>query len=218
MRKSRISWHKQSRLIDQFLVETTARKAAQLVHLNRNTTRYYYHRLRLLIAKKTHTKNQEIFRCIVEIDETYCLPKPAGMPGRGMVGKIAVIGILARGGRVWAQVVDKTDGKTLLPIIRRKVHPDSIVFTDGYGAYEWLHLSHPRHHRINHRKEFARGRIHTNGIENFWRQFKGFLARFNGVPRHHFGLYLAEFVWRFNCSVLKEQKRLLKQWVREDFA
>jgi len=49
MRKSRLSWHKQSRLIELFVAGSTARTSAQLVGVNKTTAAYYFHRLRELI-------------------------------------------------------------------------------------------------------------------------------------------------------------------------
>jgi transposase len=50
--------------------------------------------------------------------------------------------------------------------------PDSIVYTDSYRSYNALALAGLTHHRINHTHEFAVGKNHINGIENFWNQAK----------------------------------------------
>ena len=49
MRKSRLSQSKQQRLIELFIAGSTARTAAALVDVNRNTAAYYFHRLRQLV-------------------------------------------------------------------------------------------------------------------------------------------------------------------------
>ena len=49
MRRSRLSQYKQNKLIELFVAGVTARTAAQLVGVNKNTAAYYFHRLRLLI-------------------------------------------------------------------------------------------------------------------------------------------------------------------------
>ncbi|MDO9893978.1 IS1595 family transposase, partial [Glaesserella parasuis] len=49
MRKSRLSQHKQNKLIELFVVGVTARTAAELVNVNKTTAAYYFYRLRLLI-------------------------------------------------------------------------------------------------------------------------------------------------------------------------
>jgi transposase len=50
MRKSRLSWHKQERLIEHFVSGSTARCTACLVDVNKSTAAYYFQRLRELIA------------------------------------------------------------------------------------------------------------------------------------------------------------------------
>ncbi|CRZ19225.1 transposase (fragment) [Kingella kingae] len=47
MRKSRLSQYKQNKLIELFVAGVTARTAAELVGVNKNTAAYYFHRLRL---------------------------------------------------------------------------------------------------------------------------------------------------------------------------
>ena len=53
MRKSKLSWYKQSRLIELFVAGSTARTAASLVGVNKTTASYYFHRLRLLIYENS---------------------------------------------------------------------------------------------------------------------------------------------------------------------
>ena len=50
MRKSRLSQHKQGRLIEHFVAGTTARTAARLCGVHRNTAAYYFLHLREIIA------------------------------------------------------------------------------------------------------------------------------------------------------------------------
>lgn len=90
-----------------------------------------------------------------------------GTRGRGAAGKVPVFSILKRGGKVYTKIVLDTRATTLLPIIRQKVKPDSIVYTDGYRSYNMLDVSEFKHHRINHSERFADRRNRINGIENF---------------------------------------------------
>ena len=110
-------------------------------------------------------------------------------------------------------VIPNAKSDTRLPIIRQKVKPDSIVYTDTFRSYNALDVSEFRHYRINHSKLFADKQNHINGIENFWNQAKRHLRRFNGVPRDHFPLFLTECEWRFNNSDPKRQLKQLTQWV-----
>ncbi len=69
MRKSRLSQYKQNKLIELFVAGVTARTAAELVGVNKNTTAYYLHRLRLLIYQ--NSPHLEMFDGEVEADESY---------------------------------------------------------------------------------------------------------------------------------------------------
>ena len=69
MRKSRLSQHKQNKLIELFVAGVTARTASELVNVNKNTAAYYFHRLRLLIYQTS--PHLEMFEGEIEADESY---------------------------------------------------------------------------------------------------------------------------------------------------
>ncbi|MDG4923031.1 IS1595 family transposase [Glaesserella parasuis] len=212
MRKSRLSQHKQNKLIELFVAGVTARTTAELVNVNKTTAAYYFYRLRLLIYQ--NSPHMEMFEGEIEADESYFDGTRKGKRGRGAVGKTAVFGLLKCDGKVYTVVVPNTQSATLLPIIREKVKPDSIVYTDFYRSYDVLDVSEFNHFRINHSTHFAEKQNHINGIENFWNQAKRHLRKFNGIPKAHFELYLKECEWRFNHSNLKSQISILKQLVK----
>ena len=106
--------------------------------------------------------------------------------------KTAVFGLLKRGGKVYTKIIADAKGSTLMPIIKQKVIPDSIVYTDCWRGYNALDVSEFRHYRINHSKLFANKENHINGIENFWNQAKRHMRKFNGVPKDNFPLFLKE--------------------------
>ena len=164
MRKSRLSWYKQSRLIELFVAGTTARTAAQLVGVNKTTASYYFHRLRQLIYE--HSEHLELLEGEVEADESYFGGRRKGKRGRGALGKVPVFGLLKRHGKVYTVVIPNAKADTLLPIIRQKVKPDSIVYTDTFRSYNALDVSEFKHYRINHSELFADKQNHINGIEN----------------------------------------------------
>ena len=193
MRKSKLSWYKQSRLIELFVAGSTARTAASLVGVNKTTASYYFHRLRLLIYE--NSQDPGLFEGEIEVDESY-------FGG-------------TRNGKVYACIIPNAKADTLIPIIREKVKPDSIVYTDSFKSYNALDISEFTHYRINHSKTFVNDKNHINGIENFWNQAKRHLRKFNGVPKEHFHFYLKECEWRFNHSDPKSQLLQLKQWVKQ---
>ncbi|RIH81361.1 ISXO2-like transposase domain protein [Calidithermus terrae] len=130
---------------------------------------------------------------------------------------MAVFGILERAGKVYTVVPDGLKAKTLMPIIRQKVVPDPIVYTDGFGGHDALDVSEFRYERIDHDRGLVdeKGK-QINGIENFWSQAKRVLRKYNGIPRPSFELFLMERDSRFNYGSPKQQLRLLKRWLRKE--
>ena len=102
------------------------------------------------------------------------------------VGKVVVFGILKRNRRVYTVVVDNAKSDTLMPVIKRKIMPDSIVYTDSLSSYDKLDVSGFIHHRINHSKSFADRQNHISGIENFWNQAKRHSHKFNSILKERF--------------------------------
>ena len=214
MRKSRLSDYKQDRLLEHFISGSTALTAASLCGVNRKTAAFYFLRLLEIIALELEAENKAMFGGEIEVDESYLGGKRKGKRGRGAAGKTPVFGLLKRGGRVYTKIIIDASSKTLIPIIKRKVVPDSIVYWDCWKAYNVLDVSDFKHFRINHSKLFADKKNHINGIENFWNQAKRHMRKFNGVPKVHFGLFLKECEWRFNNSDPSLQLSQLRQWVK----
>src|ERR1700733_13332876 len=121
-----------------------------------------------------------------------------------------------RGGKVLAVIIQNVGSTTLFPIIRARIKPDAVVYSDSFQAYDVLDVSEFRHMRINHREQFADRGNHINGIENFWNQAKRHLRRYNGIPRAHFPLYLKECEWRFNHRPANRLLATLKTWLNEN--
>ena len=218
MRKSRLSTQKQAKLLEHFVAGTTARCAADLISVNTKTATYYYHRLRVIISDQLASESSPYFSGEIEVDESYFGGVGKGKRGRGAAGKIPVFGLLKRGGKVYAVIIPDAKSQTLIPIIREKVQPDSIVYSDCWKAYSALDISEFKHYRINHSKLFAQSKNDINGIEDFWNQAKRHMRKFNGVPREQFPLYLKECEWRFNNPKPKDQLAQLKQWVKSEMA
>ena len=209
----RLSAKQQDRLAEMFVACCTARTAADLCGVNPKTAVLFYHRLRRLIAGGI--AQNVPFAGEVEIDESYFGGHRKGKRGRGAAGKVAVFGILKRGGWVHTMVAPDLRRETLMPVIREKVAPDSVVYTDCYSVYDALDLSEFHHHRINHTDQFVENKTnHINGIENFWNHAKRSLRQYNGIPAKHFELFLKEAEFRFNYGSPASQLRQLKRWAR----
>src|SRR5271156_2993334 len=117
LKRCRITEKDQDRLAEFFVAGVTARTAADLLEINRKSPAYFYHRLRQIIA--------------VEVDESYFGGHRKGKHGRGAAGKVPVFGLLKRGGRVCTVMIPNVQQTTLMSIIREKIVPDSVVYTDA---------------------------------------------------------------------------------------
>jgi transposase len=212
----RLSPRQRGELVKLFVAGSTARTAAALVGVHRNTAALFFTKLRAVIAAHQERTMTRAFDGPVEIDESYFGGHRNGKRGRGAAGKVAVFGILKRRGKVYAQMIADCQRATLLPIIRRKVVPERVVYADTFASYDTLSVEGYEHVRVNHQVELAGdGGRHINGIENFWNQAKRHLRKFNGVPKESFPLFLQECVWRFNAGTAKEQLKSLRKLLRK---
>ena len=208
----RLSKSTQLHLLEYFVLEVTARSAANLLGIQANSAILFYRKVRQEIAKKLEIEAQEIFNGDIEIDESYFGGVRKGKRGRGAAGKVVVFGILKRHGKVYTAIVENTKEATLMPVIANKIKPDSVVYTDTYRSYDALDVSAFHHHRINHSEVFAHQKNHINGIENFWNQAKRVLRKYNGIDKKNFPLFLKECEFRFNYGTPKSQLKILRKW------
>ena len=214
IKRCRLSKKIQDQLLEYFILQVTARSAADMLGIQANSAALFYHKLRLIICEVLKKESDNIFSGEIEADESYFGGVRKGKRGRGASGKVPVFGLLKRGGKVYTQVLSDTKSDTLMPIIVKKIKPDSIVYTDCYRSYNALDVSEFKHYRINHSELFANKHNHINGIENFWNQAKRVLRKYNGIPKKHFPLFLKECEFRFNYGSPKEQLTTLKRWIK----
>ena len=211
-KRSKISEAKFRQIIKLFALDIEATKIAELTGLSRKTINSVLSKIRIRIA--AYCLQQSPFDVgEVEIDESYFgARRVRGIRGRGAKGKHIVFGLIKRGGKVYTQVVRNCSQGTLMPIIRQTVHRDSIVYTNGFKTYDGLvNFGYKKHYRVKHGdNEFADGRSHINGIENFWAIAKGRLSKFRGISKGTFALHLKECEFRFNHRQDDLYKLLLK--------
>ena len=202
----------QVKLLEFFIAQVTARTAADLLQIQPNTAALFYHKIRLVIDYHLSKEADELFDGEIKLDESYFGGIRKGKRGRGAGGKTAVFGILKRQGKVYTVVVDDTKANTLMPVIKRKIKPDSVVYTDSYRSYNALDVSDFKHFRINHSTEFAQGLNHLNGIENLCNQSTRVLRKYNGIDKKYFHLFLKECEFRFNYGSPSKQLKTLRKW------
>ena len=145
---------------------------------------------------------------LVEVDETYIGGKAANMHhakrerlgGRGTAGKQPVFGMVERKGKVVTKVVPDVSRNTLLPNIREKVLPSSLVYSDEHSSYDPLKSMGYQHRRVHHAaKVYVQGDAHTNTIEGFWNSVKRGIGGVNhAVSGKYLQSYLNEYAFRYN--------------------
>ncbi len=202
----------QERLLEFFVLEVTARSAANILGIHPNSAALFYRKIRQVITFYLAQEAAEVFNGEVEIDESYFGGVRKGKRGRGAAGKVVVFGMLKRHGKVFTVVVENTKTKTLMNEIARKIKPDSVVYSDAYHSYDALDVSEFHHYRINHSDVFVDEKNHINGIENFWNQAKRVLRKYNGIDKKYFYLFLKECEFRFNYGTPKNQLKILRKW------
>jgi len=209
--RGRISERKFRDLLRLFGEDVTADRAARLVGLNHKTAVAIY---TLLRHRMTELAMLECpFQGQIEVDESYFGPaRVRGKPGRGAGKKTPVFGILERGGRVHCQIVKNCSKSTLQAILKGRVIHSSEIHSDGFRAYDGLvEAGFAKHHRLRHGDgEFALGSAHINGIESFWSYAKRRLAKFNGIRKTSFPVFLKETEFRFNTRHGDLYKVMLK--------
>jgi transposase-like protein len=121
----------------------------------------------------------------------------------GTKDKTAVMGILERGGEVRALVVGNRKKHVLQSNIRAHVKAGSAIYTDALMSYQGLKHQGFQHQVIDHAERYVDGKVHTNGLENFWSLFKRQLkGTYISVEPFHLFRYLDEQVFRYNFREL----------------
>ncbi len=199
MIKQRVTTQKRNKIFLCFKNDLTATQAADICGVNRNTVNRYYNLLRkAILSESIREAKREVGE--YELDESYFgARRVRGKRGRGAAGKTPVFGLLKRGEKVFVTVVPDCSRGSLMPVIKGLILEHSTIYTDGWMAYDGLVLNGYEHYRVFHSEnEFARGKSHVNGIENFWSFAKRRLAKFNGCASAAFVLHLKECEWRYN--------------------
>jgi transposase-like protein len=151
----------------------------------------------------------------VEIDETYIGPNTRKMHADRRLklqtasyakAKMTVVGMLDRESRqIRAKVVPNVRRETLQNEILEQIERGTKIYTDQWPAYDGLTAEQYIHETVNHMKEYVRGEVHTQGIENFWALLKRTLrGTYVAVEPYHLERYVDEQIFRFNNRATKD--------------
>jgi transposase-like protein len=190
---------------------------AKDVKVTQKSAWFMLHRIRLAMQDETLGSKLGGRASEIEADETFIGGKARNMHksvharritgmGQSFRDKTIVMGILERGGRVRTQIIADRQKETLHPVVKEHVHVGSALFTDEMGGYKGLSNEY-EHKIIDHATKYVDGRVHTNGLENFWSLLKrGLSGTYVAVEPFHLFRYLDEQVFRFNNRATKESK------------
>lgn len=168
---------------------------------------FMMHRIRLAIQCGSFQKLGGGSGSEVEADETFIGGKARNMhlsvrkrriTGTGVKDKTAVMGMLERGGHVRTVVVPNRRRAALQAEVKKHVVAGTALYTDALLSYEGLATDYA-HQVIDHATKYVDGRIHTNGLENFWSLLKrGLSGTYISVEPFHLFRYLDEQSFRYN--------------------
>ena len=137
----------------------------------------------------------------------------------GSFGMTPVSGILQRTNdrelsKVKLRVLGSVKRRNLMPHILQTVKHGSNVFTDAFSSHQGLSKAY-NHEVIDHAIEYARGKVHTNGMENFWSLLKRTIkGTYVSVDPAHLFRYLDEQATRFNERENDDRGRFLSAMKR----
>ncbi len=181
------------------------------IGVTQKTAWFMDHRIRLAL----HSGSFEKLTGEVEADETFIGGKARNMhkdvkarkiTGTGGKDKAAVMGILERGGKVHATVVPNRKKSALQAEVKKHVEAGSALYTDALKSYEGL--SEFEHQVIDHAVKYVDGKVHTNGLENFWSLLKrGLGGTYVSVEPFHLFRYLDEQAYRYNNRKMTDAER-----------
>jgi transposase-like protein len=190
---------------------------ARALGVTQKTAWFMLHRIRLAMKTPTLRKLHDV----VESDETFIGGAAANMhkarrekviQGRGGVGKVIVHGLLERGtgddkSQVQATVIPNTEQETIMREVLDNVDKTAVVCTDSSTSYSNL-ASRYIHMMVDHSVQYVAGKVHTNGLENFWSLLKRMLrGTYVAVAPFHLQRYLDEECWRYNERKLNDGRR-----------
>ncbi len=173
---------------------------------------FMLHRIRL--AMQTGSLNK--FSGEVEVDETYIGGKARNMHKAEKIRKIGgqwdrnktvVAGVLERGGTVRTAVLPDTTRENMQRNVRTHVAAGATIYSDSHGGYSGLETDYT-HQTVDHAETYVNGRVHTNGMENFWSLVKrGLHGTYISVEPFHLFRYLDERCFTFNMRDLTDLGR-----------
>lgn len=170
--------------------------------VTQKTAWFMSHRIREAMRQNSFRK----LSGVVEADESYFGGSRTNWSNRKRAEipldfdhKTPVMGIVERNGEVRAEVLSNTEDDTIRNAVRKHVEPESVLYTDSHRAYKGMGHEY-WHSAVNHSdREYKRGDVSTNTIENFWSVFKrGVKGTHIHISPFHLDRYIDDQAFRYN--------------------
>jgi hypothetical protein len=179
------------------------------------TAWFMLHRIRHAMRLLSFDK----FEGETEADETFIGGKVKNMHKRsrrhksavndGNSGKSVVLGLLHREtGEVRAKVASRNE-RAVYGNLKGNVAPGAKLYRDDFNAYVDLKPEFA-HEVVSDLEAYVNGRVHTNGMENFWSLLKRTIGgTYVSVDPFHLFRYLDEQCFRFNKRRMTDTERFV---------
>ena len=194
----------------------SSHQIARDIEVTQKTAWFMLNKVRKMYAQS----DSESLSGTVECDEMYLggaeknkheSKKTDGTQGRSTKTKKAIFGMIQRKGNLVAMTVKDTKADTLMPIIKKFVAENTVVYTDELNSYSRLSKENYTHSFVRHNEnEFVFGDVFTNTIEGFWSHFKKMVfGTYHSVSKKYLQRYIDEEVYRWNTREMSESARFV---------
>lgn len=125
-----------------------------------------------------------------------------------------ILGMTERGGRVVLRALGLGEKyrshEHVYPHLRNHISTKSVIYTDQANLYDAIASEFNERETVNHKnKEYVRGDVHVNSIENVWKHFnKAIEGTWFWMSIWHLQRYLNEHAFHWNIRALSEREKV----------
>ena len=211
--RCKLSKKEQQKMIAFFVQGVTARSAADLMKMQPNTAALFYRKIREVIAYYLAQDASQTLSGDFVLDESYLNEHKSAKTNdhtsaNSDADKHAVFGMLARQGKIFTKMAGQHSTELLTAASPNLLVPDSVVYINGDHQDQSLDVNDCYQEPVRQ----VVSPEQAAETENFWKQTKYMLRKYNGIPKSTFALFLKECEFRFNYGTPKQQLKTLKQW------